>query len=182
MKIDDFIFDVTNQKVSWSYNGQAIVIRHEEMIFASVSNEKDFLYIECGKDFIYDIRYIYNPEGQLEFCINKKEGIVQWKSQDGMTELTQQGIDDAKLYPSSNIVVAISFDENIQRLTVYDLRGSVISEKILGDDLNFMYLSELKGLPSVVCTNNFPDQYGRNSWHFLVTPHTGELTKAGVAY
>ena len=51
MTVENFIWDSKNQSVSWIYGGKVIKETFENAHFASVNEQKNFVYVEAGKNY-----------------------------------------------------------------------------------------------------------------------------------
>ncbi|QAA33527.1 hypothetical protein [Clostridium manihotivorum] len=184
MTIENFIWDSHNQSVSWLYDGKVIKETFKNAHFASVNRQKNFVYVEAGKNYSQDQIYHLSFDGGPIFIFDKVNNIVRWLNQDKMVEVNCKKIVNAQLYIGQVVLIITASNGVDRRLQGFALDGTLLFEKEPPQGYKFEYLSTSKNKPSVVCdvgkTN--VDAYGRNSWYFTIDTKTGDMTKENLAY
>ena len=51
MTIDNFVWDIKNQSVSWIYEGKTIKETFVNAYFASVDKQNNYVYVESGNNY-----------------------------------------------------------------------------------------------------------------------------------
>jgi hypothetical protein len=185
MTVENFIWDSENQSVSWTYDEKVIKETFENAHFASVNEQKNFVYVEAGQNYSQDQVYHLSFDGKQIFIFDKVNGKVSWLHQDQLVEVNCKNVINAQFYVGQAVIIIITASNQVDRkLQGFALDGTLLFEKEPPQGYNFVYLSTSKNQPSVVCDGGKTnaDVYGRSSWHFAIDNKTGDMTKENLAY
>ena len=185
MTIENFIWDSQNQYVSWIYGGKVIKETFENAYFASINEQKNFVYVEAGQNYSQDQVYYLSFDGKRIFMFDKVKGKVSWLYQNTLIEINCKSIEHAQLYVEQAVIMVITVSNQVDRkLKGFALDGTLLFEKEPLQGYSFKNLSTLNNQPSVVCDGGETnaDAYGRSRWHFAIDTKTGDMTKENLAY
>lgn len=185
MIVENFIWDSQNQIVSWTYGKKLIKETIKNVHFASVNEEKSYVYVEAGQNYSQDQVYHLSFDGRKIFILDKVNGKVSWFHQDQLVEIDCKNVVNAQLYDGQVVIIIIkASNQDDGKLQGFALDGNLLFEKEAPQGYSFVYLSTSKNLPSVVCDSDKTnaDAYGRSRWHFAIDTKTGDMTKENIAY
>lgn len=171
--------------VSWSYNGKTITKKYPNIDYADDDINEGHIYLTCGNEGSEDQKIYLDLQGEELFSADEKNGVVSWKHEGGLFEYKNQHLNQALPYFSEQRVLLLLKDENHKQVLLgFNIDGEKRFETEPPAHFSFYYLSETAGKPSIVCEGDrlVADQFGRNSWHFLIDLETGELVKGELAY
>ncbi|WP_113674314.1 hypothetical protein [Vallitalea guaymasensis] len=185
MTVENFVWDSQNQSVSWIYNGKVIKETFENAYFASVDLQKNYVYVEAGQNYSRDQFYNLSFEGKRIFIFDKVSGKISWIHQNQLVEIHCKNTLNAQIYIEQNVIIIITGpNQTAINIKGFTLDGRLVFEKEPPKGYKYMYLSNYKNQPSIVCDGgeNNVDDYGRSRWHFVINVNTGDMTKENLAY
>lgn len=185
MAVENFIWDSKNQSVSWIYGGKLIKETFENAYFASVNKQKNFVYVEAGKNYSQDQIYHLSFDGKRIFVLDKLNDKVSWLHQNKLIKICCKNIVSAQFYTGQVVlIISVASNQVNKKVQGFALDGTLLFEKEPPQGYNFVNLSTWKNQPSVVCDGGKTnaDAYGRSSWHFAIDIKTGDMTKENLAY
>lgn len=185
MSIQNFVWDKQNYTVSWYFNGKTIKKRFENLYFAYLNTEENYISLKIGKSFIVERVYYISFEGQEIFTFNKVDGNIRWQYNKQLISINCPNTENAQIYLNNDIVVTIVLTNQLDKMIKgFALDGKLLFEKEPPKGYIFKYLSTSKNLPAVVCDGgqSNADKYGRSTWHFAINTKTGDMSKVSLAY
>lgn len=182
MEITHFCWN--RHSVSWIYKDVKREYVAENIIYASVDEQQNLIYLVCGMEFIEN-RFLYlSFEGEEWVVFDKISDSVTWGPNHQKVTIQLNNIIDVKpSYMEEKLIIILYHEvDGRNKMAAYQINGEnrFISE--IPSTYKSLYLSSVNQVPTVVCEIPATDLFERSLWHFKIDRMTGKLTKSNLAY
>lgn len=172
----------SGDRITWEFQGDIIELDIKGAFFVTTDSTENYVYIEAGKDFESDRIYYFEPDGQLNFLFDERQGEISWKFKDIKKSIHDIGEINVGYYPEKERILILNTSDAL--IKGYNLEGELLFSVAEPRGYKMQYSSEIGERLVIVCDkeDGAEDQYGRFRVNFYLDYFSGELEKGNIAY
>lgn len=169
-------------KISWEFQGEIIELDISGAFFATTDSAENYVYVESGEGFHTDRIYYFEPNGQLNFLYDVKQGEISWKFKGIKRIIQDTGDINVGYYPNKERILILNYSQ--ARIKGYNLEGKLLFSVAEPNGYKMQYSNESDEQLLIVCDkeDGAEDQYGRFRVNFFIDSFSGKLEKGNIAY
>ncbi|MEK3952114.1 MULTISPECIES: hypothetical protein [Psychrobacillus] len=169
--------------VSWVFEGKEVGINIENLFFASVDENNEYVYVNAGENYIKDKVYYFNFDGTLKMYYDLFTGSIKWDYKEEKQTLVIKDLIEIGYFPKKEIILVL-FNEDKREVIGLNLAGEYLYEIEKPVGYRMMYFEEFPDNVAVVCDGGElqEDRFGRSRTNFLLNQDDGTLYKGNLAY
>lgn len=169
-------------KISWKFQGEIIELYIRDAFFATTDSTENYVYVESGEYFQTDRIYYFEPNGQLNFLFDEKQGKISWKFKGIKRIIQDTGDINVGYYPDKERILILNYSDAL--IKGYNLEGKLLFSVTEPNGYKMQYSSETDERLIIVCDKEdcAEDQYGRFRVNFYIDSFSGKLEKGNIAY
>ena len=180
MKITQFSY--TGGTVKWIYKEEMLEYSSKNIIYASIDEQEDFIYLTCGSDYQETHFHYLTFAGEEWLFYDKVSGKVIWGPIHHKVTIHMDHLIDVSPLIKDNIILILYKMHEKEYIAAYQISGEKRFISEIPSQYKSLYLSSVNHVPSVVCEISGNEEYDRYLWHFKIDRNTGKLIKSNLAY
>jgi len=172
----------SKDQVSWTFKQKEVILKLNNVIFASEDIENNYISIDCGKNFETEKVYLFDFSENLLLNYDIEKGRIAWKYNSSEKEIDIQNLLLVGYFLQKNLLL-IMYQGRHREVAAFDLNGDFLFEVIKPEGFEMMYFQEFPHYVSIVCDGDDSqvDKFGRGRFNFKLDVETGYLTKESLA-
>lgn len=172
----------SKEQVSWTFKQKEVILKLNNVIFASEDIENNYISIDCGGNFETKKVYLFDFSGNLLLNYDIEKGCIAWNYNSTEKQMDIQNLLLVGYFLQKNLLL-IMYQGRYREVVAFDLNGDFLFEVIKPKGFEMMYFQEFPHYISIVCDGDDSqvDKFGRGRFNFKLDVETGCLTKESFA-